>query len=179
MDSGSKPTPSRTHGPPTLACTNNQLPPSLSSYKYMQRKRKSDHNRHCMEEEEATMRRSSSGSGSNASSVPNSRWNPTNEQISLLETLYKQGVRTPTAEQIQEIAGKLREYGSIEGKNVFYWFQNHKARQRQKQKQETMACFNRLLRKTTLSVSPVSLLPHQRAIASLPPPVCANGMFGI
>lgn len=28
----------------------------------------------------------------------------------------------------------LRQYGKIEGKNVFYWFQNHKARERQKKR---------------------------------------------
>ncbi|KAH0458396.1 hypothetical protein IEQ34_013711 [Dendrobium chrysotoxum] len=76
---------------------------------------------------------------------PSSRWNPTKEQIAILEGLYWQGIRTPTADQIQHITGKLREYGSIEGKNVFYWFQNHKARQRQKQKQESFAYFSRLL----------------------------------
>ncbi|KAI3937905.1 hypothetical protein MKX01_027832 [Papaver californicum] len=70
------------------------------------------------------------------SSTCGCRWNPTKEQISLLEGLYSQGIRTPSAEQIQEITSKLKVYGHIEGKNVFYWFQNHKARQRQKQKQE-------------------------------------------
>ncbi|KAL6979212.1 WUSCHEL-related homeobox [Sarracenia purpurea var. burkii] len=74
-----------------------------------------------------------------------SRWNPTKEQISMLESLYKQGVRTPSAEQIQEITARLQSYGQIEGKNVFYWFQNHKARQRQKQKQESIAFFSRYL----------------------------------
>nr|XP_043609692.1 WUSCHEL-related homeobox 2-like [Erigeron canadensis] len=64
------------------------------------------------------------------------RWNPTKEQINMLENLYKQGVRTPSAEQIQEITTRLQTFGHIEGKNVFYWFQNHKARQRQKQKQD-------------------------------------------
>ncbi|XP_076928359.1 uncharacterized protein LOC143617829 [Bidens hawaiensis] len=73
------------------------------------------------------------------------RWNPTKEQIDMLETLYKQGVRTPTAEQIQEITTKLQTYGHIEGKNVFYWFQNHKARQRQKQKQDHVAYFHQYL----------------------------------
>ncbi|KAI3981240.1 hypothetical protein MKX01_041379 [Papaver californicum] len=70
------------------------------------------------------------------SSTGGCRWNPTKEQISLLEGLYSQGIRTPSAEQIQEITSKLKVYGHIEGKNVFYWFQNHKARQMQKQKQE-------------------------------------------
>lgn len=74
-----------------------------------------------------------------------SRWNPTKEQISMLENLYGQGIRTPSAEQIQQITGRLKAYGHIEGKNVFYWFQNHKARQRQKQKQEDMVYINRYI----------------------------------
>ncbi|KAF5179137.1 Wuschel-related homeobox [Thalictrum thalictroides] len=78
-----------------------------------------------------------------------SRWNPTKEQISILEGLYKQGIRTPSAEQIQQITGTLRAYGHIEGKNVFYWFQNHKARQRQKQKQESMDYLNQYLHQNT------------------------------
>ncbi|KAK2436047.1 WUSCHEL-related homeobox [Trifolium repens] len=81
----------------------------------------------------------------NISSSSSSRWNPTKEQISMLENMYKQGIKTPSAEEIQQITARLRVYGHIEGKNVFYWFQNHKARQRQKQKQENMAYFNRLL----------------------------------
>ncbi|XP_073120040.1 uncharacterized protein [Henckelia pumila] len=74
-----------------------------------------------------------------------SRWNPTKEQINILENFYKQGMRTPSAEQIQQITARLRAFGHIEGKNVFYWFQNHKARQRQKQKQESFSYFNRFL----------------------------------
>ncbi|PWA46324.1 Homeodomain-containing protein [Artemisia annua] len=69
------------------------------------------------------------------------RWNPTKEQINMLENLYAQGLRTPTAEQIQDITTRLQTYGHIEGKNVFYWFQNHKARQRQKEKQDHMSLF--------------------------------------
>lgn len=97
------------------------------------------------------------GGGAPASS----RWNPTKEQISMLESLYMQGIRTPSAEQIQQITGRLKAYGHIEGKNVFYWFQNHKARQRQKQKQENMAYVNRYLHKTS----------------PLFPPPCPNGKF--
>ncbi|XVE70118.1 hypothetical protein DITRI_Ditri10aG0045700 [Diplodiscus trichospermus] len=62
------------------------------------------------------------------------RWNPTQEQIGILEMLYRSGMRTPNAQQIEEITVQLGKYGKIEGKNVFYWFQNHKARERQKQK---------------------------------------------
>lgn len=85
-----------------------------------------------------------------------SRWNPTKEQINMLESLYTQGIRTPSAEQIQQITGRLRAFGHIEGKNVFYWFQNHKARQRQKQKQESVAYFSRFLQKTAHSLYPTS-----------------------
>ncbi|XVE79686.1 hypothetical protein DITRI_Ditri14bG0077700 [Diplodiscus trichospermus] len=61
-----------------------------------------------------------------------SRWCPTPEQLMILEEMYRNGVRTPNATQIQKITSHLSFYGKIEGKNVFYWFQNHKARERQK-----------------------------------------------
>ncbi|XP_050366838.1 WUSCHEL-related homeobox 4 isoform X2 [Argentina anserina] len=67
------------------------------------------------------------------------RWNPTQEQIGILEMLYRGGMRTPNAHQIEKITAQLGKYGKIEGKNVFYWFQNHKARERQKQKRSTHA----------------------------------------
>ncbi|KAJ4961600.1 hypothetical protein NE237_021510 [Protea cynaroides] len=66
--------------------------------------------------------------------VVSSRWNPTPDQLMALEDLYRRGTRTPTAEQIQQITSQLRRFGKIEGKNVFYWFQNHKARERQKRR---------------------------------------------
>ncbi|KAK8490889.1 hypothetical protein V6N13_090512 [Hibiscus sabdariffa] len=65
-----------------------------------------------------------------------SRWNPTPEQLLTLEELYRRGTRTPSASQIQQIAARLRRFGKIEGKNVFYWFQNHKARERQKRRRQ-------------------------------------------
>ncbi|PRQ15908.1 putative transcription factor Homobox-WOX family [Rosa chinensis] len=68
--------------------------------------------------------------------VVSSRWNPTPEQLRALEELYRRGTRTPSAEQIQQITAQLRRYGKIEGKNVFYWFQNHKARERQKRRRQ-------------------------------------------
>ncbi|GMI99509.1 WUSCHEL related homeobox 1 [Hibiscus trionum] len=68
--------------------------------------------------------------------VVSSRWNPTPEQLRILEDLYRRGTRTPSADQIQHITTQLRRYGKIEGKNVFYWFQNHKARERQKRRRQ-------------------------------------------
>ncbi|CAH2045896.1 unnamed protein product [Thlaspi arvense] len=70
----------------------------------------------------------------NVPTAATSRWNPTPEQITTLEELYRNGTRTPTPEQIQQIASKLRKYGRVEGKNVFYWFQNHKSRERHKRR---------------------------------------------
>ncbi|KAK8928602.1 WUSCHEL-related homeobox 3B [Platanthera zijinensis] len=64
--------------------------------------------------------------------APSTRWCPTPEQLMILEEMYRSGVRTPNASQIQQITAHLSYYGKIEGKNVFYWFQNHKARDRQK-----------------------------------------------
>ncbi|XP_002526032.2 WUSCHEL-related homeobox 1 [Ricinus communis] len=73
---------------------------------------------------------------SEQSLMGSSRWNPTPEQLLALEEMYRRGTKTPTAEQIQQIASQLRRFGKIEGKNVFYWFQNHKARERQKRRRE-------------------------------------------
>ncbi|XP_008778011.1 WUSCHEL-related homeobox 5-like [Phoenix dactylifera] len=110
--------------------------------------------------------------GSASASPPSSsasRWSPTKEQIAILEGFYRQGMRTPSAEQIQQITSLLREYGSIEGKNVFYWFQNHKARQRQKQKQESFASYSPLLH---LQAPPAPVLSPP------PPPTCTNVVRG-
>ncbi|KAK2385674.1 WUSCHEL-related homeobox [Trifolium repens] len=78
----------------------------------------------------------SSELNSSAAVVVSSRWNPTPEQLRALEELYRRGTRTPSAEQIQQITAQLRRFGKIEGKNVFYWFQNHKARERQKRRRQ-------------------------------------------
>ncbi|KAL8115666.1 hypothetical protein AgCh_022240 [Apium graveolens] len=79
-----------------------------------------------------------------------SRWCPTPEQLMILEEIYKGGVRTPNASQIQNITCHLSRYGNIQGKNVFYWFQNHKARDRQK------------LRKRQFLLNKLQLHQHQQ-----------------
>ncbi|KAK4763755.1 hypothetical protein SAY87_013193 [Trapa incisa] len=61
-----------------------------------------------------------------------SRWCPTPEQVMILKELYRAGVRSPRASQIHKITAHLSLYGKVEGRNVFYWFQNHKARDKQK-----------------------------------------------
>ncbi|KAK8606727.1 hypothetical protein V6N13_052489 [Hibiscus sabdariffa] len=75
----------------------------------------------------------SSSKGSFLCRQSSRRWTPTTDQIRILKDLYyNNGVRSPSADQIQRISSRLRQYGKIEGRNVFYWFQNHKARERQK-----------------------------------------------
>nr|CAT03216.1 putative wuschel-related homeobox 5 protein [Nymphaea jamesoniana] len=74
------------------------------------------------------------GGGGGGGGVKCGRWNPTVEQVKVLTDLFKAGLRTPSAEQIQRISSQLSCYGKIESKNVFYWFQNHKARERQKRR---------------------------------------------
>ncbi|CAN4123335.1 unnamed protein product [Withania somnifera] len=66
------------------------------------------------------------------------RWNPTSEQVKILTDLFRSGLRTPTTDQIQKISSQLSFYGNIESKNVFYWFQNHKARERQKRRRKIL-----------------------------------------
>ncbi|XP_076891064.1 WUSCHEL-related homeobox 1-like [Bidens hawaiensis] len=70
-----------------------------------------------------------------------SRWSPTPEQVMMLEGMYRGGLKTPTATQIQQITARLSIYGRIQGKNVFYWFQNHKARDRQKLRKKLMVSY--------------------------------------
>ncbi|CAN6236458.1 unnamed protein product [Urochloa humidicola] len=77
------------------------------------------------------------------------RWNPSPDQIKVLEMLYRGGMRTPNSFQIEQITEELGKYGRIEGKNVFYWFQNHKARERQKQKRAALLTLS-----TTSSLTP-------------------------
>ncbi|KAJ6320930.1 hypothetical protein OIU78_016175 [Salix suchowensis] len=81
------------------------------------------------------------------------RWNPTQEQIGILEMLYRGGMRTPNGQQIEDITAQLSRYGKIEGKNVFYWFQNHKARERQKQKRNSLG-----LSHSPRTPSPITLI---------------------
>ena len=64
--------------------------------------------------------------------------NETETKPKLTSNVKRQGTKTPSAEQIQQIASQLRQFGKIEGKNVFYWFQNHKARERQKRRRREM-----------------------------------------
>ncbi|KAK3032740.1 hypothetical protein RJ639_036924 [Escallonia herrerae] len=90
-----------------------------------------------------------------SAALPTSRWCPTPEQLMILEEMYRGGIKTPTASQIHHITSYLSLYGRIEGKNVFYWFQNHKARDRQRLRRKL------LLHQHTLHLHK-QLMYHQR-----------------
>ncbi|CAL9053256.1 WUSCHEL-related homeobox 3B-like [Musa acuminata AAA Group] len=92
--------------------------------------------------------------------TPSTRWCPTPEQLMILEEMYRSGVRTPNASQIQQITAHLSLYGKIEGKNVFYWFQNHKARERQKLRRR-LGWQHQLLHLSEGPSSPTPPLHHQ------------------
>lgn len=94
------------------------------------------------------------------------RWCPTPEQLMMLEEMYRGGIRTPSATQIQQITAHLSLYGKIEGKNVFYWFQNHKARDRQKLRRKLMLIHQhhqQLLYKNSLHSPPLHQLSHNNS----------------
>lgn len=82
----------------------------------------------------ASFRGSGGGGGNGNNGTKCGRWNPTTEQVKVLTDLFRSGLRTPSTDQIQKISSQLSFYGKIESKNVFYWFQNHKARERQKRR---------------------------------------------
>ncbi|WOL04663.1 WUSCHEL-related homeobox 3-like [Canna indica] len=97
---------------------------------------------------------------------PSTRWCPTPEQLMILEEMYRSGVRTPNASQIQQITAHLSNYGRIEGKNVFYWFQNHKARERQKLRRRLSRHYQ-LLYSSNHSLAHHHHLHHQHLFRSL------------
>ncbi|KAH7351981.1 hypothetical protein KP509_19G023600 [Ceratopteris richardii] len=68
-------------------------------------------------------------------STPRPRWTPTQEQIQILESIFNSGTTTPSRDMIVDIAAQLRNYGNIGEANVFYWFQNRKARAKRKLQQ--------------------------------------------
>ncbi|KAK2402483.1 WUSCHEL-related homeobox [Trifolium repens] len=63
-----------------------------------------------------------------ASQPPKPRWIPRQEQIQILEDIFNSGMMNPPREEIKKIRERLQEYGPVGEINVFYWFQNRKAR---------------------------------------------------
>ncbi|CAN8315170.1 unnamed protein product [Cochlearia groenlandica] len=109
------------------------------------------------------------------SPVASTRWCPTPEQLMILEEMYRSGIRTPNAVQIQQITAHLALYGRIEGKNVFYWFQNHKARDRQKlRKKLAKQLHHHQQQQLTLQLQQIKPKP---ILSMMSPPVISNIML--
>ncbi|PIA26518.1 hypothetical protein AQUCO_09100003v1 [Aquilegia coerulea] len=120
----------------TTSTNNNSYGGATATHPYLGRLHGNDHllvlNHHLAVSEQSKRDFSAA-----PTTLVSTRWNPTPEQLQTLEELYRRGTRTPSAEQIQQITAQLRRFGKIEGKNVFYWFQNHKARERQKRRRRS------------------------------------------
>ncbi|KAK9727294.1 hypothetical protein RND81_05G271800 [Saponaria officinalis] len=114
------------------------------------------------------------------SPAASTRWCPTPEQVMILEEMYRGGVRTPNAAHIQQITAHLSLYGKIEGKNVFYWFQNHKARDRQKLrkrllgKQQQQQLHQHIMFQIPADYQPPPPLLHHRHHFDQLPACCAS-----
>ncbi|XP_010510610.1 PREDICTED: WUSCHEL-related homeobox 3-like [Camelina sativa] len=102
------------------------------------------------------------------SPVASTRWCPTPEQLMILEEMYRSGIRTPNAVQIQQITAHLAFYGRIEGKNVFYWFQNHKARDRQKLRKKLAKQLHQQQHQLQLQLQQIKPKPISPMIMSQP-----------
>lgn len=61
------------------------------------------------------------------------RWNPTSEQLNILEKIFDQGHGAPSKERIRDITAELAKHGQIAESNVYNWFQNRRARLKKRQ----------------------------------------------
>ncbi|GJN28533.1 hypothetical protein PR202_gb16672 [Eleusine coracana subsp. coracana] len=108
--------------------------------------------------------------------TPSTRWCPTPEQLMILEEMYRSGVRAPNAAEIQQITAHLAYYGRIEGKNVFYWFQNHKARERQRLRRRLCARHQQQYAATATAGAPSST-PGGGTAGVHPPPAAMHSSY--
>ncbi|XP_057820850.1 WUSCHEL-related homeobox 4-like [Cryptomeria japonica] len=74
------------------------------------------------------------GSASDSRVIKTSRWKATDNQRRILEYLFASGTRNPCLEEIERISADLQGHGPVQGKNVFYWFQNATAREKRMKK---------------------------------------------
>ncbi|XP_066337984.1 WUSCHEL-related homeobox 3A [Miscanthus floridulus] len=111
--------------------------------------------------------------------TPSTRWCPTPEQLMILEEMYRSGVRTPNAAEIQQITAHLAYYGRIEGKNVFYWFQNHKARERQRLRRRLCARHQQQYAQQQQQATAAAPASSPNSSATLPSPAAGGSSAGV
>nr|AGL53586.1 WUSCHEL homeobox protein WOX8C [Picea abies] len=99
-----------------------------------------------------------------------SRWRPKPEQIHILEAIFNSGVVNPPRKEIKIIRAQLEEFGQVGNVNVFYWFQNRKARskrKRQLQDAQNSKCRTKGA-KTTSSAASTSARSTSTSVQSKP-----------
>ncbi|KAH9307802.1 hypothetical protein KI387_035713, partial [Taxus chinensis] len=62
------------------------------------------------------------------------RWHPKKEQIHVLQGVFDSGVTNPSPHEISRITTELQQFGQLRKSNVYYWFQNRKAKTKKKQR---------------------------------------------
>ncbi|XP_059072883.1 WUSCHEL-related homeobox 4-like isoform X2 [Cryptomeria japonica] len=62
--------------------------------------------------------------------------------FSILNSKFASGTRNPSVDEINRITAELQRHGPVEGKNVFFWFQNAAARDKLK-KEKAVSCDRR------------------------------------
>jgi hypothetical protein len=78
----------------------------------------------------------SSGGGGRGTGEPvRSRWTPKPEQILILESIFNSGMVNPPKDETVRIRKLLERFGAVSDANVFYWFQNRRARSCRRQRQ--------------------------------------------
>ncbi|XP_045821845.1 WUSCHEL-related homeobox 8-like [Trifolium pratense] len=92
------------------------------------------------------------------SQPPRPRWTPRPQQVQILEDIFNSGMMSPPKEEIKKIRERLLEYGPVGHVNVFYWFQNRKARKLKQTKPKNMNPRKRKSKKTQNASSSSS--PH-------------------
>ncbi|ONK71931.1 uncharacterized protein A4U43_C04F13880 [Asparagus officinalis] len=70
--------------------------------------------------------------GSTPKITSRQRWTPTPAQLQILESVFSQGIGTPSKQKIKELTSELLQHGKISETNVYNWFQNRRARSKRK-----------------------------------------------
>src|SRR6516165_3172987 len=59
------------------------------------------------------------------------RWKPEEAQLRILEEAFRNnGGHSPSIEQILLLTTQLQQYGEVEARNIFFWFENRRRKER-------------------------------------------------
>src|SRR6516165_5329641 len=69
-------------------------------------------------------------SGSDSRQVA-TRWKPEEAQLRILEEVFRNnGGHSPSTAQILLLTTQLQQYGEVEARNIFFWFENRRRKER-------------------------------------------------